>query len=118
MVLPERLRERQATDGRFGDGSRPLRGRAHRPPREPHSADQTTKECLPLAEGEELELGLEEFGGLPLGLNSCLKAQGTKALQTSSMEALDQSEGSHRSNVLSSVNYAIWASKHESKQAH
>ena len=81
------------------------RGRAHRPPREPHSADQTTKECLALAEGEELELGLEEFGGLPLGL----KAQGTKALQTSSMEALDQSEGSHRSNVLSSVNYAIWA---------
>ena len=60
--------EAQATDGRFGDGSRPLRGRAHRPPREPHSADQTTKECLAKAcLGEELELGLEEFGGLPLG---------------------------------------------------
>ena len=29
-----------------------------------------------------------------------------------------EAEGSHRTNVLSSVNYAIWASKHESKQAH
>ena len=50
------------------------RGRAHRPPREPHSADQTTKECLALAEGEELELGLEEFGGLAFGF----EAQGPK----------------------------------------
>ena len=74
LVLPEQLaltsrgrkaerRRRQMVASTKARG-RNLRGRAHWPPREPHSAHQTTKEPLPVprleGEGTQCQAGFEQ----------------------------------------------------------